>query len=196
MRDVTDTTIINPALIDDTIRRLRRLETTLREHGAVALNNAHAWQNTYPRPATILVTEDGQLVAEQFTAVENAATRTHQDIDTGYDRLRTDLATLDALAAQLTNDIIRNRRLTPQEARKLYNLEHDVQVTICESDTCDDIATHDNTHCDACHDYLTEHPAIRVVPRDTIATRQRVRKHRETTRGTHVDGPHAEMEAM
>jgi len=194
---VTSPALVHPVVVAETIIRLERLLKILRDHGATALDNAESWQNTFPRPATVLVDDErGDAVSVELTAVENAATRRPQLVDTAYWRMRETIAQVDALSAQLANDVIRNRRLTPQEARKLFAAEHDVQVVICESDTCTDIATHDNTHCDACHDYLLAHEGIRVVPRDTIATRMRVRKYRETTRGTHVDGPLAEMEAM
>ena len=107
------------------------------------------------------------------TAIGETATN-----DTTYRRLVGALEAAIGSVNEICVLIEECRRVTPREAnRRLRDADDPSKATTCAQVACDDLAD-GGLHCGPCQLWLQSHPDCRVVPRATIAVRQRVRKYR------------------
>lgn len=166
---------MNPTILDTLTAALTRTHqhlTTRTLHQAHQL--AHDWQLP-PTPTTTNSSRTGQPSDPTGRQATNPTPTdpTHHILTDAITTAITALTHLNALTATI-------HHTTGPDANRRHHQANLAYEPTCASILCNDTATH-GPHCQPCHDWLTEHPDVRQVPRHLIATRQRVRNHRAAT---------------
>ena len=121
----------------------------------------------------------------------NAATQERARLERlQYPLIRSHMDTIITAVSDLRLAVERNRPPDDRETKKRYREAHSLTHIMeqCASDDCAEDAVPQHRHCESCNDYLNKHPHIRIVPRQVVLTRKRVRKLREKNR-VHISGP-------